>query len=257
MTDIRALIAKNQERWDHMKVDPARRHKIDERAAVLVAPENKSRFQAVERRVCALNLNMRWWFVAVVAEREYGGPPHWDRQLAQGDLLNEVSYNDPAGRGPFLGHPSDTPDNDAWVRGALDALIDCPPHAAHWPDWTPGGILTLLEEYNGLGYAARGVPSAYVWSGSNQYVSGKFVADHVYRAGVIDVQEGCAPLIEAMRAKDPTIQFGGSSIPAPVGPLTPTTPQHPVVVPPKVLVPTPGATHPSLWELLLDAYRRL
>jgi hypothetical protein len=27
-------------------------------------------------------------------------------------------------------------------------------------DWTPGGVLTLWEEYNGLGYAARGVPSA-------------------------------------------------------------------------------------------------
>lgn len=34
------------------------------------------------------------------------------------------------------------------------------------------------------------------------YVSGKFVADHVYRAGVIDVQEGCAPLLAVMMAID-------------------------------------------------------
>jgi lysozyme family protein len=67
----------------------------------------------------------------------------------------------------------------------------------------------LLEEYNGLGYAAHGVPSAYVWSGTDQYVSGKFVADHVYRAGVIDVQEGCAPLLATMMAIDPSIAIDG------------------------------------------------
>jgi len=149
-----------------------------------------------------------WWFTAIVSEREYGGPPHWDRQLGQGDPLHSVSHNDPAGRGPFLDHPGDTmPGNDAWTRCCLDALIDCAPHAARWTDWSPGGTLTIWEEYNGLGYAAHGVPSAYVWSGSDQYVSGKFVADHVYRPGVKDVQEGCAPLLARMMALDPSIHF--------------------------------------------------
>jgi lysozyme family protein len=55
--------------------------------------------------------------------------------------------------------------------------------------------------------SARGVPSAYVWSGTDQYVSGKYVADHDYRAGVIDVQEGCAPILAMMLALDPTITF--------------------------------------------------
>lgn len=72
------------------------------------------------------------------------------------------------GRGPFFGA-------DAFYRAALDALIDCAPHAAKWTDWTAGGALTLLEEYNGLAYAARGVPSAYVWSGSDQYNSGNLL----------------------------------------------------------------------------------
>jgi lysozyme family protein len=60
---------------------------------------------------------------------------------------------------------------------------------------------------NGLGYAARGVPSAYVWSGTDQYISGKYVADHVYRASAIDVQEGCAPILARMMALDPSISF--------------------------------------------------
>lgn len=30
-------------------------------------------------------------------------------------------------------------------------------------------MLAKLEQYNGLGYAARGRPSPYIWSGTDQY----------------------------------------------------------------------------------------
>ncbi len=214
MTDIAALKVKNARRWANMHLKADRIHAFDMTAQRLCAPDAKPRFTAVTDRLIALNLQpVPWWFVAVVAEREYGGPPHWDKQLGQGDPLHQVSRHDPKGRGPFLDHPSDTtPGNDAWTRGALDALIDCGPYAAKWTDWTDGGTLTLLEEYNGLGYAARGVPSAYVWSGSDQYVSGKFIADHVYRDNVVDVQEGCAPLISRMMAIDSSIKFAAGVI---------------------------------------------
>jgi hypothetical protein len=36
----------------------------------------------------------------------------------------------------------------------------------------PGGALTLLEQYNGLGYANRGLPSPYIWSGTDRYLKG-------------------------------------------------------------------------------------
>jgi len=210
MTDIAALKAKNAQRWASMHLNADRISAFDATARRLCAPDAKGRFAAVTDRLVALNLQpVPWWFIAVVAEREYGGPPHWDKQLGQGDPLHQVSRHDPAGRGPFLDHPGDTtPGNDAWTRGALDALIDCGPYAAKWTDWSVGGTLTLLEEYNGLGYAAMGVPSAYVWSGSDQYVSGKYIADHVYRASAIDVQEGCAPIIARMMVIDPSVQFG-------------------------------------------------
>lgn len=212
MTDIAALKVRNAQRWAIMHIKADRIHAFDATARRLCADDAKPRFAAVTDRLVALNLApVPWWFIAVVAEREYGGPPHWDKQLGQGDPLHQVSRHDPAGRGPFLDHPSDTtPGNDAWTRGALDALIDCGPYAAKWSDWTAGGTLTLLEEYNGLGYAARGMPSAYVWSGSDQYVSGKFIADHVFRDNVVDVQEGCAPLISRMMAIDPSIQFAAA-----------------------------------------------
>jgi lysozyme family protein len=249
---IKALIAKNQSRWDHMTLRQDRVAAFDSTAKRLVAPENKSRFQAVTTRLQTAGYQpVPWWVIAVIAEREYGGPPHWDKQLGQGDPLGSVSTHDPSGRGPFNEHPADNNLNNAWLRGALDALIDCPPHAALWHDWTPGGTLTLLEEYNGLGYAMRGVPSAYVWSGTDQYVSGKYVADHVYRASAIDVQEGCAPILERMRLLDKTIQF-----PSKAGDVV-VPPSHPVVVQPGNSKPVPAVAHGGLLQSLLEAFWRL
>jgi len=59
-------------------------------------------------------------------------------------------------------------------------------------DWSIGGILTLLEQYNGLGYASRGCASPYIWSGTDQYVAGKYVADHVFDPSTVDRQIGAA-----------------------------------------------------------------
>jgi hypothetical protein len=53
-----------------------------------------------------------------------------DRQFGQRDHLNEVSTHFPRGRGPFLDHSGDGPGHDAFHGGAVDALTDCPPHAA-------------------------------------------------------------------------------------------------------------------------------
>ena len=71
-------------------------------------------------------------------------------------------------------------------------------------DWSIGWALTKLEEYNGLGYAARGLPSPYLWSGTDQYKSGKYVRDGVYDPNAVDSQFGCAGLLKAMAGLDPT-----------------------------------------------------
>lgn len=195
---ISAIIAANQKRWDTMKLSVDRIHAFDEIAHRLCA--NKDRYVAIAQMTKVL-----WFVIAVIHEREASGD--FARQLGQGDPLNKKSFHDPAGRGPWYEYPGDTNLHNAFQRCAVDALCNCEPNASRWTDWTAGGTLTLLEEYNGLGYAIRGVPSAYVWSGTNQYVSGKFIADHVYRASAIDVQEGCAPIIARMMVLDPSISF--------------------------------------------------
>ena len=55
------------------------------------------------------------------------------------------------------------------------------------------------ETYNGLGYFQRGVP-IYVYSGTDQYMSGKYVADGRYRANAVDQQIGVMPLLGALDA---------------------------------------------------------
>jgi lysozyme family protein len=58
-------------------------------------------------------------------------------------------------------------------EAAVDALVRCSPFAAKLKDWSIGGMLTNLERFNGVGYANRGLPSAYVWSGTDQYEKGQ------------------------------------------------------------------------------------
>lgn len=212
MTNIVALKAVNAHRWHEMHLRAARIPEFTKTAQRLFAA--KDRYQGVTDRLTELAVTdttihpVPWWFVAVVSEREYGGPPHWDRQLGQGDPLHAKSHNVPKGMGPYLDHPGDvTPGHDAWTRCCVDVLVNSAPRAAKWDDWTAGGVMTLWEEYNGLGYAAHGVPSAYVWSGTDQYDHGKYVRDGVFDPKKVDVQEGCAPILAMLMALDSSIAF--------------------------------------------------
>lgn len=186
MTDIAKLKAANLDRWQAASVLPQWMHLVNGVAHRLV--DAKARYQVVSDKT-----GVPWAVVAVIHERE--SSQSWSASLAQGDPWNRVSVHRPAGRGPF---PS-------WEAAAEDALVVCAPHAARWEDWSIGGALTLLEEYNGLGYAARGIPSPYVWSATDQYQRGKFVADGHFDPDAVDRQIGCAALLGRMTLIDNTI----------------------------------------------------
>lgn len=203
MTDLQALKQANAKRWQNAKI--TRSATFATVAKRLAAPAAKARYQAVEKLT-----GVPWPFIAVTHERECS--QNWSGSLAQGDPWNKVSVHVPAGRGPFK----------SWEDCAVDALVNCAPHAARNKDWSIGGTLTMLEQYNGLGYATKGRPSPYVWAGTDQYVSGKYVRDGVYDPSVVDSQLGCAGLLLAMMAIDPTINFTGAVI-KPITPPAPTT----------------------------------
>jgi lysozyme family protein len=191
MADLNALAAANAKRWVNAKLSRS----FASVARHLVAPDAKARYQAVYART-----GVPWAVIAVIHERECS--QNWTGSLAQGDPWNRVSVHVPAGRGPFR----------SWEEAATDALVGCPPYAARNQDWSIGRTLTMLEQYNGLGYAARGRPSPYIWSGTDQYRSGKYVHDGVYDPNVVDSQPGCAGLLMAMMALDPTITFTSTTI---------------------------------------------
>jgi lysozyme family protein len=217
-----ALAAANARRWADAKIT------------------RPADFEAVARRQCshkdvyldiARDTGVPWWFVAIVHIREANG--NFTKQLGQGDPLSIRSIHVPKGRGPFKN----------FREGAYDALVRCAPYAARNTDWSIGGTLALFEDYNGEGYFHRGLPSPYVWSGTSVYHAGKYVRDGVFDPYAVDEQPGCAGILLAMMAIDPSIQFGVQHPAAPVVHATgkPVVPAHPESVPPSITHPTPGS----------------
>jgi lysozyme family protein len=55
-----------------------------------------------------------------------------------------------------------------------------------------------LEAYNGLGYRGLGVPTPYLWSFSNHYESGKYVADGKFSRTARSQQCGAAVMLKLL-----------------------------------------------------------
>jgi lysozyme family protein len=234
MADINTLKSANAKRWANAKLT----RNFSSVAKHLIDPDAKGRYQSVASRT-----GVPWPFIAVAHERE--SSQDWTANLAQGDPWNRKSVHVPAGRGPF---PS-------WEEAAVDALVNCAPHAARNKDWSAGGMLTMLEQYNGLGYAARGRPSPYIWSGTDQYISGKYVRDGVYDPNAMDSQFGCAGLLMAMMALDPTITFTGAVLTPSVPRSTPKPPQS-TPSPPSVTSPAKGSIGAFIASMLSAIFKR-
>lgn len=183
------LIELNTARWQRAKL--TRGPEFTPVAKRLSA--NKSRYQAISNAT-----GVPWYVIAVIHEREAGYDPNFTRNIANGEPWNRETRLVPRGRGPFR----------SFEEAAYDALVLCPPYAAKNKDWSAGDTLTLLEKYNGLGYANKGLPSPYIWSGTDQYEKGKYVADGVFDPNAVDKQLGCAGLLMAMG-----VTFG--EVPAP------------------------------------------
>jgi lysozyme family protein len=181
------LIAANSIRWKIGHVTPDLVLSIDRVAGQLIAA--KPRYLAVSGPT-----GVPWHIIAVIHERE--ASQSWLANLANGDPWKHPTIHVPRGRGPF----------NSWEDAAIDALTNCAPHAADWDDWSAGGSLTLLEEFNGLGYFHMGRPSPYVWAATDQYHSGKYISDGHYDPNAIDHQIGCAALLIRMMAADQSIE---------------------------------------------------
>jgi lysozyme family protein len=155
--------------------------------------ENRSRYSAVGD-----SLGIPWYFIGVVHCLE--ASLRFDRHLHNGDPLTARTVQVPAGR-PKTGEPPFT-----WEESANDSLrlekLD------QVTDWSLPGTLYRLEAYNGFGYRLRHpeVLSPYLWSFSEHYTKGKFVADGTFSATAVSKQLGAAVLLRRM-SEIGTIQF--------------------------------------------------
>lgn len=129
-----------------------------------------------------------WYLVACLHSLE--GSLNFSTHLHNGDPLSARTVHVPAGR-PLAGKPP-----FAWYESAIDALGGVGAHKTK--NWTLGYCLAYAETFNGLGYRKRGVPSPYLWSFTDQYSRGKYVADGKYDANAISKQAGVAALLKVL-----------------------------------------------------------
>lgn len=137
-----------------------------------------------------------WWFTAIIHYRESDFNFH--SYLGNGQSLLHVTTMVPRGRGPFTKHLNFL---DNFYDGAVDAYQQM--GYLTIKSWTLGVALHLWEKYNGMGYAVKGLPSPYLWAGSNQYARGKYVADGWFDPNVVDTQLGCATILKVLQTMTP------------------------------------------------------
>jgi lysozyme family protein len=176
-------------------IRPARRTVVDQVVRRINA--NKARYDKVARA-----LKMPWYVVGIIHSLEASGD--FTRHLHNGDPLIARTTHVPAGR-PRTGRPPFT-----WEASATDALrlkgFDT------WTDWSIAGTLYKLESYNGFGYRDHhpSVCSPYLWSFSNHYTRGKYVADGRFSPTAVSQQCGAAVLLKRLGA--------GPRVALPMGP---------------------------------------
>ena len=207
-----------------LTVRPGWAASLERQANRIVA--RRARYEAVAAR---MPNNLPWFAIALLHSLE--GDLDFETHLHNGDPLRARTVHIPRGR-PVTGVPPFT-----WEESALDALrydgwhkVGSPtggvgsttggvgsttggtaaPTSVGSPTgggWTLPVLLYQLESYNGWGTRARGVRTPYLWSGSQHYTAGKYVADGVWSATAVSQQLGAAVLLHALRARGATGHF--------------------------------------------------
>jgi lysozyme family protein len=133
--------------------------------------------------------------------------------LHNGNPLTARTRDEPSGRPPTGAPPFD------WVDSAVDALT-MPNHFLDTVrSWPVERIAYELEKYNGFGYRLQntGVNTPYLWSFTNQYTKGKFIADHVFNPNKKSDQAGAMALLKVLMDAGISIEGGAIGVVAPEG----------------------------------------
>lgn len=169
--------------FDACVPDPAKEAQIQ--AQIKKIRLGEARYRALGER-----LGIPWFFIGIVHSLECSS--NFALHLHNGDPLTARTVRVPKGR-PVAGEPP-----FSWEQSAEDALrlkrlVDL-------SDWSLPAMLFRWESFNGMGYRTRGLPTPYLWSFSNLYKQGLFVADHVFDENARSKQCGAAVLLQRLQA---------------------------------------------------------
>ena len=116
---------------------------------------------------------------------------NFDAHLHNGDPLSKRTVQVPAGRPEKWSPPND------WQTSAKDALA-YEKFTDHL-DWNLARLLFRLETYNGFrSRELHATNSPYLWSFSNHYSKGKFIADNQWSSAAVSQQCGAAVMLKQL-----------------------------------------------------------
>lgn len=148
--------------------------------------DNKARYQQAEDATC-----VPWFAIAIIHGMECSF--NFRQHLHNGDSLQKKTWQVPAGRPTVWNPPTD------WSSSAIDALrYD---KLNDQVDWSLASTLYRWEKYNGWGSRAHGIKTPYLWSYSNQYAKGKYVADGKWDSDAVSKQCGAAVMLKVLVEK--------------------------------------------------------
>lgn len=182
--------------WDTMTVSGDWQKKGSAIATRIIA--SQGRYAAT-----VAGTSVPWWFVAVVHAMECS--LRFDQHLHNGDPLTATTIRVPKNRPP-AGNPPFT-----WERSARDAIEF--ERLTSIVDWSLENVLFNWHRYNGINneYKRQGIPTPYLWSGSQHYRKGKYVRDGEFDANAVSAQVGAAVLLKALVDLG-AVKLGGAAV---------------------------------------------
>src|SRR5262245_34538028 len=192
MPDFSELKSEYATLWASMGIRADKRDAVGRIAKKLI--EHKPQYSAVAKQT-----GVPWFVIAALHNRE--SDANFRTYLGNGEPLDRVTRLVPKGRGPF----------ETWEEGAIDALsLD---GLDRVKEWTPARACFEIEKFNGFGYRNRGINSPYLWSFSNHYARGKYVADGRFSSAHVDQQCGAIPILRQIMELDDSARFPSSKVP--------------------------------------------
>ncbi len=192
--------------WNTMTIDPADAGKVSQAADKLCSLKVEF-YDPV-----AAATGVPWYVIGLIHNLECGF--NTKQNLSNGDPLGAPTTSEPPGR------PRSPPFD--WLHCSEDALQAKGLDAIK--DWSIERIAYQLEAYNGWGYRRfhPEVLTPYLWSCTNHYTRGKYIADHQFDPTEKSDQVGAMALLRSLID-------GGLTVAAVPGPVEPPPPPPPPV----------------------------